>query len=152
MELVKHNQKNDSSQNIGSDSALLRAQDSMVHLQLVNALSTNQPLAILEAIGKLSLNNYHPTYGSPLHLVTSLCIKDVVDKVVEGFCKQTAQAQHTTLNWINSQNVIIFNNCRFLMGKLRCSTTYYLNIVLPQSWDEQMFLNPCLLLTVWMIL
>jgi hypothetical protein len=125
MEDVNHKEQIGSdSQSNGSDSLLLRAQDSMVHLQLVNALSTNQPLAILEAIGKLSLNNYHPTYGSPLHLVTSLCIKDVVDKVIERFCRQAALAQHTTINWINSQNVIILDNCRFLMVKLRCSTDY----------------------------
>lgn len=84
----------------------LQLHESLSHLHLVNSLATNDADEILRSILKLnSGNNYHPAYGSPLHLVTSLCNENVVEKVIKVFYINSAVSER--LNWINTRNVSI---------------------------------------------
>ncbi len=78
----------------------------VLHLQLVNALKTNDTDTILNAIFKLnSVPVQQPSYGSPLHLVVSLCDTRVVQNVVSVFCSEQSQSQNPqSMEWINSLN------------------------------------------------
>jgi ankyrin repeat protein len=78
----------------------------VLHLQLVNALTTNDTDTILNSIFKLnSVPVQKPTYGSPLHLVVSICDTKVVQNVVSVFCSENSQSQNaSSMEWINSFN------------------------------------------------
>ena len=82
-------------------------QDQVRHMELVNALSTNKVDSILEAILKMvgSTSTLTPSYGSPLHLVITLCEKSVVEQVLNVFCRPgSAAADKHSLNWICIRN------------------------------------------------
>ncbi|KAL2911287.1 hypothetical protein HK105_209244 [Polyrhizophydium stewartii] len=85
--------------------------DSVRHLQLVNALGTNNADQVLAAILRLTSSPPPagappPSYGSPLHLVISLCSRPVVDAVVAAFCMPGSDAatRGNSLLWINARN------------------------------------------------
>ncbi|KAJ3340155.1 hypothetical protein HDU91_000897, partial [Kappamyces sp. JEL0680] len=85
--------------------------EKMKHLSLVNAVSSDDMDAVINAIFKINASPSPagvppPSYGSPLHLVVSLCQKNVVENVLQVFCSQeSAAAVHgKSLDWINVQN------------------------------------------------
>lgn len=56
--------------------------DSIIHLELINAMGTQNIDAVLTSILQVSSTPYHvPSYGSPLHLVVGLCSKEIVEQV-----------------------------------------------------------------------
>ncbi|KAJ3321033.1 hypothetical protein HDV06_004692 [Boothiomyces sp. JEL0866] len=83
--------------------------ENVKHLQLVNSLTTNDTDAVLNAIFRINAHPFQgatPTYGSPLHLVVSLCPKNIVENVVSVFCSSESAAaiNGKSLDWINVQN------------------------------------------------
>ena len=66
-----------------------------------------------------------PSYGSPLHLVVSLCQKSVVEGVLSAFC---SDAQNSYTNWINSQNFPERETPLHIAAKLTRLDVYFRNI------------------------
>ncbi|KAJ8327421.1 hypothetical protein QVD99_008036 [Batrachochytrium dendrobatidis] len=86
-------------------------EDSVKHLQLVNALGINNLDAVLAAILRLTsvppaIGSPPPSYGSPLHLVLSLCQKSIVENIIATFCmpESNGATKSNSLTWINMQN------------------------------------------------
>ncbi|KAJ3000943.1 hypothetical protein HDV02_000012 [Globomyces sp. JEL0801] len=84
--------------------------DNVKHLQLVNAMTSNNTDEVLNAIFKINASNNtsdtSTSYGSPLHLVVSICPKHIIENVVGVFCSNDSAAMtNKTLNWINVQNL-----------------------------------------------
>ena len=93
--------------------------DKVKHLQLINAVSSNDLDGVLNAIFKINSapsppGATPPSYGSPLHLVTSLCQSNIVENVLNVFCHldttgdgggvSSSSVQAKSLDWINCQN------------------------------------------------
>lgn len=78
----------------------------------MNAVSSNDIDAVLNAIFKINSSpspqggSNTALYGSPLHLVVSLCQTSVVQNVLNVFCNQDGPnaASGKSLGWINAQN------------------------------------------------
>ncbi|KAI8906381.1 Oxysterol-binding protein-domain-containing protein [Gorgonomyces haynaldii] len=83
--------------------------DSVLHLELVNALGSNNIDAILSSVLKITSHptKQTPSYGSPLHLVISLCPKQTVQQILDVFCRPGSAVSNNTpsLNWINTRNI-----------------------------------------------
>ena len=82
--------------------------DKVKHLQLVNAVSSNDIDAVLNAIFRINSTpsppgTPPPAYGSPLHLVVSLCQKNVVENILGVFCSAETKSGKS-IDWINVQN------------------------------------------------
>ena len=88
--------------------------DKVKHLQLINAVSSNNLDGVLNAIFKINSapsppGALSPSYGSPLHLVTSLCKTFIIENVLNIFChldegNQDSKGNQKSLEWINTQN------------------------------------------------
>ncbi|KAH6586997.1 hypothetical protein BASA50_000046 [Batrachochytrium salamandrivorans] len=86
-------------------------EESVKHLQLVNALGTNDLDSVLAAIMRLTsipspAGSPPLSYGSPLHLVMSLCQKSIVKSIISTFCMPGSDSatRGNSLQWINTPN------------------------------------------------
>lgn len=97
-----------------SNEAKRAADEATKHMQLVDALRTNNMLQITYLIRNLLLDSKsNPAYGSPLHLAVALSSRDVIERILILFCGANhppgeaatpKDAESIAFNWINSQN------------------------------------------------
>jgi ankyrin repeat protein len=113
--------------------------DKVKHLQLVNAVSSNDVDAIINAIFKINANpppqgSPPPSYGSPLHLVVSLCQKNIVENILHAFCSSDS-GNGTQNDWIVIQNTPEKETPLHIASKLSRSDVVELLFQLPNVND-----------------
>lgn len=76
------------------------------HFQLVEALRTNDPTVVLNALKRLPISSlsHKPSFATPLHIAVSISSKTVVQMLIDSFCLSSPDQIVPGINWINERN------------------------------------------------